>query len=235
VGQDRGSATIREQGPIARIEVDVDAGAVEVVGLDGRTGADGAIESRWTNQSPEIVHYLEKGVLHILGRCQDLAPACRTDVTLQVPVGVNVGISSGRGDLTVRGVSGDVELNTGYGDLTLQNDDGSIIGETGVGDIDGQGLTSHLVDVRTMTGDVSLDVLVAPLRLDAHTEDGDVDLIVPAGPYRVEGDAANGDVQVSPMVVSDAAAKNVIAVHSGRGDIRVGGREEKPLKQQRRR
>jgi hypothetical protein len=224
-GQDRGSERIQEEGPISRIELDLDAGAVELTAVPDLAGANGTISSRWTDVAPEIVHYVEKGVLHVIARCAESAIACRVDVTAQVPATSNVGVDTRRGAVTVTGVQGDVEVNTGDGDLQLDNDDGSLVVDTRNGDISGEGLTSTLVDARTGQGDIDLELLSMPLRIDARTDDGDVTIAVPAGAYRVEADAANGDVSLSEMVKEDAAAKNVIVAETQHGDVDILGRE----------
>ncbi len=227
-GQDRGSARVLEVGPITRVEIDLDAGKVELSGSGTEVGAAGTVDSRWADSPPEIVHYLEDGVLHVIGRCSEVVVACRVDVTLVVPAGADIGVHTGLGDVTVRGSLGDVEAQTDFGDLVLEDDAGGILVEAGSGDITGTGIFSENVSARTGEGEVAIELLTAPIRADLRTDRGDIALVVPAGSYRIEADAGNGDVVIARSLTHDASAPNVLVARTQNGDISLATEPERP-------
>ncbi len=222
-GRDQGTETIQEAGPISRIELDLDIGSVTVVAAPATEGARGTVESRWGDVPPEVLHYVADGVLHVLGRCDALVVACRTDVTLQVPSSASIGITTGVGTVRVEGVSGDVEAVTEDGAIDLDRVGGVVFVETGNGDITGKDLGGAIVDARTDDGTIEISTTTAPERLVAHTEGGDVNLMVPAGSYRVEAKAPNGDLVLGEAIQSDATATSVISARTNNGNIRIEG------------
>ncbi|MDP2308206.1 MAG: DUF4097 family beta strand repeat-containing protein [Pseudomonadota bacterium] len=222
-GRERGTESIQETGPITRIEVDLDAGNVTITSAGPSEGAHGAVESRWSEGVPEVLHYVQDGVLHILGRCDTFALTCRTDVTLEVGASVSVGVSTGQGAMAVSGVNGDVEGATNDGPIDLQDLGGVVFVETGNGDISGDGLTGTVIDARTASGTVELHLLNRPERLVARTEGGDVNLLVPAGPYRIQAAAPSGDLVLGALLQDDATSASVIVARTQNGNIRMEG------------
>lgn len=222
-GRERATESIQETGPITRIEVDLDAGNVDITSAGPGEGARGAVESRWSEGAPEVLHYVQDGVLHIIGRCDTFALTCRTDVTLDVGPAVSVGVTTGLGGMVVSGVQGDVEGATDDGAIDLRDIGGVIFVETGNGPITGDGLTGTVIDARSAGGTVELHVLTRPERLVARTESGDVNLLVPAGPYRIQAAAPSGDLVLGALLQEDATSTSVIVARTQNGNIRIEG------------
>jgi hypothetical protein len=222
-GRERATESIQETGPITRIEVDLDAGNVAITSAGAGAGARGTVEMRWSEAAPEVLHYVQDGVLHILGRCDTFALTCRTDVTIEVGADVSVGVSSGLGGMVVSGVNGDVEGATEDGPIELHDIGGVVFVETGNGAIMGDGLTGSVIDARSDGGTVELHVMNKPERLVARTETGDVNLLVPAGPYRVQAAAPSGDLILGVMIQEDATSESVIVARTQNGNIRIEG------------
>lgn len=230
-GRERGTESIQETGPITRIEVDLDAGDVAITSAGGGAGARGTVELRWSESAPEVLHYIQDGVLHIIGRCDTFALTCRTDVTLDVAAEVSVGVSTGLGGMVVSGVNGDVEGATENGPIELHDIGGFVFVEAGNGSITGDGLTGSVIDARTDGGTVELHVTSKPERLVARTGSGDVNLVVPAGPYRIQAAAPSGDLILGDLLQSDATSESVIVARSQNGNIRIEGEQpgEQPV------
>jgi DUF4097 and DUF4098 domain-containing protein YvlB len=222
-GREAGTETVSESEAITRVEIDIDAGDVSIATARNTPGARGAVDSRWSDAAPEVLHYVSDGVLHVIGRCDALAIACRTDVTLEVAADVSVGAQTAMGDIDISGVTGDVDAGTEDGDIALHDIRGTLFVESGSGAIAGDQLAGTIVDARTRSGDVELEVTGAPQRIVARTDAGDVNLLVPAGAYRIQADAPAGDLVLGETVRDDATAQAVIVADTRNGDVRIEG------------
>ncbi|MDP2313268.1 MAG: DUF4097 family beta strand repeat-containing protein [Pseudomonadota bacterium] len=222
-GGQRGTENIQDPGPISRIEIDIDAGSVDITSARGEVGARGAVASRWGEAAPEVLHYVSDGVLHVVGRCDSFNLACRTDVTLEVGPEVSVGVNTGQGTVRVTGLSGDVEVATDDGDIELYDVVGIVFVETGLGAVTGEGLAGKLIDARSEGGAIVLQVTAQPDRLVARTESGDIHLVVPNGAYRLQAEAPNGDLLLGNAVQNDATASSVIVARTQNGNVRIDG------------
>ncbi len=229
LGREEATERIREDGPIMRIDVELDAGNVQIVGTGDGVGASGTVTSRWSDTPPEIVHYVEDGVLHVLGRCEAYASPCVVEVTLAVPTAANIGVQTGIGDVAVRGVGGDVEIGTGDGNIEANQVGGTFFAETDSGDILAEGLRGTLVDGRSGGGDVELRMTATPMRLVGRTTDGDVTIVVPPGSYRVESETPKGELQLSASILDDPSATSVIVAETDNGDVVIQTKDGAPV------
>jgi hypothetical protein len=163
---------------------------------------------------------------------------CHASVTVRVPPGTPVQVSSGSGDVSASGLSGRVQvaassgdlsvsdlsghtdLSTGSGDVDAQGLSGTASLETSSGDIEATGLRSGTVRARTGSGDVDLFFSAAPAGVDADTGSGDVSVLVPrGGPYNVDAETSSGDRVVN--VATDSQAGKVLRARTGSGDVSV--------------
>jgi hypothetical protein len=224
LGRDEATERIEEPGPILRVDIELDAGAVTIAGAAG-AGASGSVSTRWAHEAPDVVHYVEDDVLHVLVRCEPFAAPCLVDVTLTVPADANVTVVTGLGDVLVRGVAGDVEVVSADGAIEGHALGGAFFAETEAGDIVADGLGGTLVDARTGAGLVDLRLAAAPMRLVARTESGDVLLQVPAGPYRIDADVPKGELDIGAAIVEDPSSPSVVVAESGNGDVVIRARE----------
>jgi len=220
-GREGGTETLSESEAITRVEIDLDAGDVTITAAGSAPGARGAVESRWNDTAPEVLHYVADGVLHVIGRCDAIAIACRTDVTLEVQANVNVGVKVGTGSLDISGVEGGLDAGTEDGAIALHDLRGTVFVESGAGEIVGDLLDTEIVDARTRSGAVELALVGAPQRIVARTDEGDVNLLVPAGAYRIQADAPTGDFVLGDTVRDDATATAVIVAETHNGDVRI--------------
>lgn len=224
-GREESTERVRDDGPISRVDVELDAGNVEIVGAPDFLGVNGTVTSRWMqDDAPEVVHYVQDGVLHVLGRCASPDAPCLLDASLTVPIGANVSIDTGMGDVITRAISGDVEISVADGDIEGHQIGGTFFVETEQGDILGDGLSGSLIDARTGAGDVEMQITGSPIRLVGRSMDGDVVLNVPPGSYRIDADTPQGDLEISSQVVDDPGASSVIIAETDNGDVRIDGR-----------
>lgn len=228
--------------PFTEVVLDLDSGDVSVVGDPEATAATATIVTSWAGKAPEVTHYVEQGVLHVTARCEPLQFVCDIDVELTVPAGVCVTSDTGSGDVSVSGVTGDVDVASGSGDLDLAGLAGRVDAETGSGDVSicdvtgdlyvdtgsgdvqATGLESSQVIAATGSGSIVIEMVSAFEALDAESGSGDLLLTVPAGHYDLALDTGSGDVVVDPSVVDDLAANTSLRGTTGSGDITVLGR-----------
>ncbi|GIG92762.1 DUF4097 family beta strand repeat-containing protein [Plantactinospora endophytica] len=129
-----------------------------------------------------------------------------------------VDIKVGSGDISVTDASGSVRAETGSGDITLTRLPGTVSAQAGSGSIEGRSLGTGKVTARTGSGDISL-TLAAAGPVQASASSGSIDLTVPAGGYQVRAQADSGSTDVK--VPNDPAAKNVLDIETGSGNITV--------------
>lgn len=223
-GREEAVERLREAGPIARVDVELDGGDVAIDATDGE-GASGTITLRWSDIAPEVVHYVEDGVLHVLGRCDPYAGPCLLDVKLSVPASAAVSVQTREGNVRVAGVRGDVEVGTGAGDFEGHDIPGSLFVESDGGSIVADGLSGLFVDARTAEGDIDLRTRSRPARLVARTGNGDVSVVVPKGAYRIAADAPRGELDVGAAIQPDPAADAVLVVGTESGDVTIRATE----------
>ncbi|SDJ35251.1 Putative adhesin [Nonomuraea maritima] len=197
--QDTVSYEVKEQVGVLRLR----NGAGDAKITETGDGAVHVIERlHWRGDArPETEHKVEGAALVIGYRCPP-AWSCGVDYEIQVPKGLALDLQSGAGDLTLRGLSGDLALSVGSGN------------------VDAADLAGRKVTAETGTGDIELRYVSAPDAVELTTGAGDVQLAVPdVGPYAVRTEAAVGDTAVS--VRKDDASPRKISVSAGAGDVTV--------------
>ncbi|GAA3705609.1 hypothetical protein GCM10022224_083840 [Nonomuraea antimicrobica] len=154
---------------------------------------------RWRgDDKPVPEHNVEAGELFLTYECRG---NCSVDYEIEVPKGLHLDLRAGSGNLTLRGLSGPLELDLGSGDA------------------DAAGLTGKKVFAKSGSGNVELEFLAAPESTELDTGSGDITLDVPDGAYAVKSDMGSGDSNIS--VRTDASAPNKISITAGSGDVTV--------------
>jgi len=116
-------------------------------------------------------------------------------MTVLVPRGVRVRLSTGNGAVSVEGAGSDVQASTGNGRVRIAETQGQVNVSTGNGD----------VEVRNAKASVHVS-----------TGNGDVDVVTVEGP--VEVSSGNGDIDVR---MSALRAREDMAFHTGSGDVHL--------------
>jgi len=196
-----------------RYTVDTAVTAVDVVSVagditvteSGRSGVAVTEALFWrggADARPRTRHEVKDGVLVLRYECPASSrPRCWVDYRVEVPRGVRVQASGTAGNVTLRGLSGDVTASTGAGEIT------------------GEELTARRLVGRSGAGDVEVRFGAAPddVRIDVGAGNGTVYL--PAGRYAVTAETAVGERVVG--VDRDDSAPHRIVVRSGAGDAKV--------------
>lgn len=142
-------------------------------------------------------------------------------------------LSTQGGDVTATGVTGSTMMLTGGGNVYADQVTGNLEMSTQGGNVEATGVAAPDLSVDSGGGYVTLTLSAAPKDLQIDTEGGNVTVILPPGAtrYDVKVNAGGtgpggfgpggGNGTVSDTVPSSPAAKNVITIDSGGGDVTI--------------
>ena len=162
------------------------------------------------------------GRISIEGECPGfISSACSTSARVYVPAGASLDLSTGSGELAVRGVRGGVVAQTGSGDVLLDRVGGGVVtAETGSGEVRAIGVSAtESLRAETGSGDVLMSLDRAPKDTAVDTGSGVVEMTVPDVVYRVSTETGSGEQQVT--VDNDDDAPRRLRVETGSGDVVV--------------
>lgn len=207
---------------IRAVEVDLEAGAATLVGVDRETGAAVSTWSRWSQKPPSVDMAVEDGVLVVEGRCPRQI-SCATDIRIGLPRGATIDAITDAGPIVVRDTEGDLVVETGSGRIDVDNHRGPADLLTDAGEIEGTRLFSSEVYADTGAGPIFLQVGGPVSRVEADTGAGGIEIEVPAGPYRLDLASGAGAIRLDG-VEHQAGASARIHADTGAGGIHVSGR-----------
>ncbi|SDG94722.1 DUF4097 family beta strand repeat-containing protein [Nonomuraea jiangxiensis] len=157
---------------------------------------------RWRGDTkPAPQHQVDGDVLRLTYDCPTDWGSCGVDYRIEIPKGLRVDVDAGSGDLTLRGLTGE------------------LVARIGSGDLDASGLAGKKVVAETGSGNIELKYTAAPDSVQLRTGSGDLTLNVPDGSYDVKSRVGSGDENVS--VKTDASSPHKISVSTGSGDVNV--------------
>ena len=217
--EDVGATT--HPGPIEGVEVQVDAGSVDVTGGPG-TDATVQRTRRYLRQAPSIDETVVDRVLRLRVGCpRFVALGCQVDVRLAVPASAALRVRTRSARVSVDGMANGVDVATSAGAVRLTGTAGPVTATTSAGAIDGVDLSTGSLDVRTEAGPVRISLARPPDRVDVHTQAGGVDLALPdaEGGYQVSAAAGAGRVDVG--VDRNPVSARVVTARTGAGGIRI--------------
>jgi Putative adhesin len=205
---------------ISRIQFNLDSGDITL-----SPGAAGTVTVRrrlqWDQAKPDVTQAWSGDTLRITATCPS-EPRCSVDYTVQVPASVAVRTHSGAGDVTVRGLTGGVDVSDSTGDIHLIGVGGQVRVDSNTGTITGTRLQSTDAIVRGVTGDVALGFSAVPDTVSATTQTGQVLVTVPqrgAAGYQVQADTTTG--QRTVRVAVDSGSPRSIMAKTTDGDVTV--------------
>jgi hypothetical protein len=146
-------------------------------------------------------------------------------MTVLVPRGAQVRISTGNGALSVERVGGEVNASTGNGRVTVLNTDGAVRVATGNGDVDVRD-AKGAVHVTTGNGRVTVSTAEGPV--EAHSGNGDIDARMSAVQPREDMTFSTGSGHV--RVTLPTSYNGELDATTGNGaissdfDLRIEGR-----------
>lgn len=117
------------------------------------------------------------------------------DFVVEIPRGVNLVAATGNGEVTVRGVGGDLEATSGNGEVTVDGASGSVLAASG-------------------NGDIRVDHAGGPVK--AHSGNGGIRVSTAKGP--VEANTGNGRIDVE---MASLSSDGDMDFNTGNGSIVV--------------
>ncbi|MFG6190812.1 DUF4097 family beta strand repeat-containing protein [Nonomuraea sp. JJY05] len=186
---------------VAKLQVKSGAGETVVTGTDG--GSIRVTETlRWRgDDKPKPEHSVEGGALLMSYDCPSNMGSCSVDYKIEIPKGLAVDLDSGSGDVTLRGLAGELNVRVGSGDM------------------DAADLAGKKVVAEAGSGNVELKYTAAPDSAELQAGSGDIVLRVPDGAYDVKSQVGSGDINVS--VKKDSSSPHKISLKAGSGDVTV--------------
>jgi DUF4097 and DUF4098 domain-containing protein YvlB len=205
---------------ITRVEIELSAGDVTF----SPATADGISVSRrvgWRSDKPVVTETFNAGTMHISFRCPKRT-RCRVDYDLRVPASASVHARTDAGDITLTGITGDLDLGADSGDVTLEGAAGTVRASADSGDVTATGLRSTDVAAKADSGNVALTFAAAPTAVDARADSGNATITVPhaEGGYAVRAEVDSGKRTVAVDEVASSPRHVVALVDSGNATVR---------------
>ncbi|TMR03014.1 DUF4097 domain-containing protein [Actinomadura soli] len=212
-------------------ELRLDAGGAEVSvgpGPDGEAHVYKRLS--WGVRKPDTTEAVVGGVLFVTFRCNGSGLVsgreCGADIDVRVPRGTRVSAATGSGRISVRGLSGDLDLRTGSGEVRAADVRGRLRLRARSGAVVATGLASPEVKAEVSSGLLDLRFAEPPGAVEARAASGTIKVIVPPGSvYRVTGWTGSGSAHLNKAVLDDASPRR-ISVHSGSGATYLDYRDE---------
>jgi len=200
--------------------VSVSGGDVTVRQAAG-TGAQLTGTATYSLIRPHLTTRHTSSGVSIAYHCVIPAGNCGLDATLTVPARMATSVSTGGGDATAVGTTGNVMLSTGGGDVTVDRVSGVLSLSTGGGTIHGTAITATQVTAHSSGGDIEIVFTQVPRDVQVDTGGGNVTIVVPPGSTQYHVTANTGGGNVTESVPLNTSSPNVITAASGGGDITI--------------
>jgi hypothetical protein len=207
---------------VRALDVDLGFESVEVVGVADATSVSMTRSYTWSLGKPSISNRQDGDLLSIRSSCPfSVGLGCTGHVRLVVPKTLEVQVHGSDGSLTLRNLSGPVDLSTSDGSINTSNLTGAMKLHTSDGSLVATGIRSKEVEATTSDGSVRLSFVVAPSSVTAHTSDGSIEVIVPddGTAYNVEATTSDGSRTIS--VPTDQGSARGMKLSTSDGSIRV--------------
>ncbi len=203
----------------SRVQIDADGDVVVGPSSDGQVHVHTRV--RYGLGEPDLVEESTPAGIRLDASCTEFpAGPCDVRYAIEVPPSFEVAIDGADGDVTASRLSGPLTIDRVTGDITVLDLTGRLDLRSATGEINGESLRTEVLRADSDTGDLRLELLVAPQSVDATTETGEITLAVPADTtYRVDAGSDSGDERV--LVPLDPASTRTLHASSDTGDVTV--------------
>ncbi|MGE4132144.1 MAG: DUF4097 family beta strand repeat-containing protein [Bdellovibrionales bacterium] len=206
---------------ITKVEVHNSSGDVKVIGVTSGQAIVTATKKQFGSHCKMTIEQRQATLFVEVRQAENSFFGCDVDFEIKAPQAAKLELSSGSGDLTIQGTSGDLEFRTGSGDVIVDGEIKTIMGKAGSGDVSIKGLTTGGTIV-TGSGKMKLVFSIPPAigELELKTGSGDAEVVLPKA-ARVRTSLAVGSGKIRNEVGNDASSKFKITARSGSGDLKV--------------
>lgn len=218
----RQTETRHQTYPHTGTHVELVLAGLDVQVLPGKEG-EIAVERRltWSLSRPELDERWAGRTLHATAAaCPPIAvgPQCNVDYTLRVPPGSTIGATIRAGDLTVRDMSGDLDLSASDGDIHLDDIDGQLSIHNSTDDVAATDIRSNRVSIQTTSGDIDMRFTQEPEQVQTTTTNGNITIGVPQHTtYNLTVEASEPDINVP----HHPTARHTITARTNTGKVRI--------------
>jgi hypothetical protein len=146
---------------------------------------------------------------------------CDVDFQINVPKTVDLDLAVGSGNLTVKGIEGELAFKMGSGDISAEGSFKKIDGKSGSGKIAIKGLTGD-GEFKTGSGSVDLTYAVSSLKgeLDLKTGSGNATVLFPKG-TKVKTSFKTGSGEMTNEMGESPEAPFHVSMKAGSGDLKI--------------
>jgi Putative adhesin len=185
---------------VAKLHVKSGSGDTVITETGGNTVR--VVETlQWRDTKPDAQHSVDGDTLFIRYDCEQNWGSCSVNYKIEVPKGLQVDADAGSGDITLRSLTGPLNLTAGSGD------------------VDASGLAGKKVFATAGSGTIELKYTTAPDSAELEAGSGDVTMHVPDGAYDVVTKVGSGDTNVT--VDKDPGSPRKVSLTTGSGDASV--------------
>jgi hypothetical protein len=207
---------------VRTLHMDLSFESVDVVGSSTATGVTMTRTFHWSTARPDIVARLSGDTLTVTSHCPwSPGMPCTGHVRLVVPTATRVVGGSSDGHLTVRRLTGPMNLSTSDGGLEVHRATGPLRLHTSDGGISATGLRSGVLRASTSDGSVHLSFLAPPTTVHVTSGDGSVLVEVPHDGTAYRVDVNTSDAAHTVDVPTDPSSARHVAVTTQDGSVRV--------------
>jgi hypothetical protein len=207
---------------IDRLDLDIDSGSVEVIGVEATTiSLTGTIRSGLVQSTHR--EGVQGAAYVVTGECPD-GPAsnhCDTEYRIEVPQDLAVHVRVGDGSVTLRDLRGEVDASTSNSVVRAEGLSGAIRLHTSNDEIVATGISSPRSVFETSNDRVRAEFDAAPSSVEVVTSNDRVEVVVPdtPSPYAVRVRTSNGSQRID--VRTDPSSDRTIDVRTSNDDVSV--------------
>gem|GEM_PF-1397579 len=220
-GQERRDEHVALPASVDRLEVRTSSGDLT---FTGTAGDEAVVDARLsgTVHPPRLKVEIDGHTARVHADCEwQIMLSCEATLRLAVPAGVTVVGRSSSGDVQASGLTGPVDLRTSSGNVSADDCSGEARLSTSSGNVRATRLGSVTVSAHTSSGNVTLDMAVAPQKVDASSSSGNVRVTVPLGSATYDATAHTSSGSDSVRVATDPRSPRRIDARSSSGDVSI--------------
>lgn len=194
------------------------------VRVEGPAGGQSSLEVTKTflMRAPTVSLTQEGSRARVKSSCASVnIGICRADIVVRAPAGVNVKVTTQRGQIRTNGTLANLDLSAQSGNVILERSVGSIRAQTRSGTISGSAIGAGDLFARTQNGAITLPFSDTPRSVDAESNSGNIAVTVPKSPNPYRADVTTATGKITLDIVKDPNAPWSLRIVSQSGDVTV--------------
>lgn len=150
--------------------------------------------------------------------------SCAADYDITAPVDVVIRADAGSGNASLAGMRADAVMISGSGDIEIASHESEALEfNAGSGDVAGRGIAVSRMEGIAGSGDVRLELDIAPQTVSIEAGSGNITLTLPADTYELQATSGADEVDVQGITIERGAARKLMLT-AGSGNITIVGK-----------